>query len=46
MIHLFIQLVYKNAAMNVSHIHKSRYSVQIFVLPIYISLKEAHKAIN
>ena len=35
----------KLAAVNVNHIHKSRYPVRLFVLPIYISLN-SHGAIN
>ena len=35
----------KITAVNVNHIHKFRYSVRLFVLPIYISLN-SHGAIN
>ena len=36
----------QTATVEVNHIHKARYSVQLSVVSIYTSLKEAHKASN
>ena len=36
----------QTATVDVNHIHKARYSVQLCVVPIYICLKEVHEAIN
>ena len=36
----------QTATVDVNHIHKVRYSVQLSVVSIYTSLKEAHKASN
>ena len=36
----------QTATVDVNHIHKARYSLQLSVVPIYICLKEAHEASN
>ena len=36
----------QTTTMDVNHIHKARYSFQLFVVSIYTCLKEAHEAIN
>ena len=36
----------QTATVDVNHIHKARYLLQLSVVPIYICLKEAHEASN
>ena len=38
--------VLQTATVDVNHIHKARYSIQLSVMSIYTSLEQVHKASN